>query len=565
MADRGPQLGLIRMEAFSRAAPVAPDPEAPVPALVLARYLFFLTQRPISHSNVHFLRRRIRGLQSLGPLLDGPADDLAVARRVIASLDAANLHRLSERLQILLFPFARAEVPPGYINADAAPPPEFVATAERVLLVLAPAIGIGDEIVTFPLPRRLKRANEHAHVTTLSAYDGLWDAVDGVDRALTYETHAELVAALRGEVSAARADLVILVDFEQADLFRAVARERRIDRYAEISLGARVLAAVDNRARWTFHQSLPPAYLTNVYDGFDELTRRLGLETADDDRAAEPTPREATEPLHVFVSPFSSKYDPSPRYWSALIAALAQENRAREAEFVVDPGPNARTRAFANELARAAAARAAGARASFRAAEPAPLPLRKVVDELERADVVICADSFAAHAAPLHGCTTLVVATRGLENWRAPGDRSFYFDAAAPLMEVVAGMSEVLALAPVPRPAVGAHEERLAEADDALAKAFANGSTIVELCMIWDRFATAREEVVARITEWPPSAATLVHDHPYDVPARRLNGDGAPAPSLEDNLRRFIETQRLEWRKTNLSRYLQVRLSEERR
>ena len=58
---------------------------------------------------------------------------------------------------------------------------------------------------------------------------------------------------------------------------------------------------------------------------------------------------------------------------------------------------------------------------------------------------MICADSFAAHAGPLFGCVTLVLAKSELKDWRVPSEDSFYFDPESPVDEVAATMAGLLA------------------------------------------------------------------------------------------------------------------------
>jgi hypothetical protein len=560
---------------FANAPNASMRPESVLPAVLLSRYLFFLTQRPISRSNTHFVRQRIRGLQSLGPLLDGGQDELLSAgARLLETLGPSNVYEVSERIQQILFPFARAEVPTAYISADAPPPPGFLGACEHILLVLGPAIGIGDEIVTFPLPRWIKRANPGAHLTTLTAYEGLWDGVPGVDRVETYVDHTAIVGAMRGEHDVGDADLVVLVDFENPELHKAVTAEPGIAKYAELSLGARALAAVDNREGWTYHQTLPAGSFRNVYDGFDELARRLGVSPDAADRLDRAAGRSGDGgELRVFVSPFSSKYDPSPRYWSALLATLVPDETARAVRFVLDPGPNRATGSFAAGVARAAAARRPKAGVSFTVAHAdrgGTLSLPGVFAELARAELAVCADSFTAHAAPRMACTTIVVASPGLENWRVPSDRSYYFDAETPLADLVAGMRQILELhgvgaAASVKPPVGDPEARLAAADAELGAAVTDDAGFEALCSAYERFSAARAAVLGRVADWPPAAAALAADHGYDIPARDLNGHRATPAGLEPDLRRFVQDHWLSWRNTNLRKYLHRRLGEVRR
>jgi ADP-heptose:LPS heptosyltransferase len=556
---------------FASSPRVAPTGTTLLPAMLLSRYLFFLTQRPISRSNTHYALQRIHGMQALGPLLaEGGHEQLTTSIRLLQTLDPRNIYEVAERLQLTLLPFACAELPTTYISAEAPPPPDFLRSSNRIVLVLGPAIGIGDEIVVFPLSQWIKRANPDAHVTTLTAYEGLWDGVPGVDRLLTYPDHAALVDTIRGRGEAGTADLVVFVDFEYAELYRAIAAEAEVARYVELSLGARILTAVDNRASWTYHQTLSAAYFRNVYDGFDELARRLGVAPDPADRVEPDAGRVHDGELRVFVSPFSSKYEPSARYWSTLLASLIPDGARRAVQFVLDVGPNATTQRWAAGVARAAAARTQQPTVTHTLAavdEARRFSLPAVFAELRRADVAVCADSFVAHAAPRLGCSTLVVASPGLENWRVPSGHSYYFDADRPLGDVVSAMRQILDLhgirsAATTRPDVGGAERSLAEADNELGRAVSNGADGAELCRAYQDFTAAHAKVIARVAEWPPAAAPLADDYAYDLPTRSLNDNGAVAAGLEADQRRFVQNQWLVWRNTNLRKYIDWRLQE---
>jgi transcription termination factor Rho len=220
------------------------DDEMVLSAVLLSRYLFFLTRRPISASNSHYLQRRVRGLRSLGSRF-ADLDDPAAVRieRLLRTLNPGNAREVAERIQLTLAPFARTELPTSYVTSDGPVPGAFWEGARRVLVVLAPAIGIGDEIITFPLPSWLKAAGRATEVTVMTAYDGLWDRVAAVDRIVVYDTHSEIVDAISGDGDLERFDVVMVVDFENPDLHEAVALHPGIGRYVEVSLGAQVASA----------------------------------------------------------------------------------------------------------------------------------------------------------------------------------------------------------------------------------------------------------------------------------------------------------------------------------
>jgi hypothetical protein len=113
---------------------------------------------------------------------------------------------------------------------------------------------------------------------------------------------------------------------------------------------------------------------------------------------------------------------------------------------VLDGGKNLSTERFASALARSAQALVSrGVQVEVAAPDGGKaLTLGGVFDQLQASHAVVCADSFASHAAPLFGCNALVVMRSGVENWRAPFPGSFYFDGSAPARAVGTRMRELL-------------------------------------------------------------------------------------------------------------------------
>jgi hypothetical protein len=548
-----------------------PIPEAALPALLLSRYLFFLSHRPISSSNGHYLQQRIHSLQSLAPALDeigSPA--VASGAALLRGMNPGNVQEIAERLQLKLLPLARTSVPPAYIVADTPPAAEFIRGAGTILLVLGPAIGIGDEIVCFRLPAWIKSANPSAEITVLTAYDGLWDRVSDVDRVACYHDHGGLLAALRGKHELGEFDLVMLVDFENPELYQVMPAEAGITRYVELSVGARTLTAVDNRNGWIYRplQGLNH-YYANYYDTLSRMAAALGLRDNGSDRFDSVTSRRAKpddDELVVYVSPFTSKYDPSLRYWSRLLSTPVPEP-PRPVRFVLDPGINLSTSRFTAQLAKSAAASRGSGDVEFTVAEPdgrRGLTLRGAFTQLDRSHVALCADSFTAHAAPLMGCTTLVLAVAGLENWRVPYPRSFYFDGHAGVDGTVDGLRQILAhhgavRSPEQhRPPFGAAEEELISLGHAQYRSLAGDADAAEVCAVYARLACARDAVLRRVPQWPAGARALLRDHTYEFPEAPLDPD-LPAP-LRRSLVRHVEDQWLRWRNTNLCKYLDLAL-----
>jgi len=549
-----------------------------LPVSLLTRYVLFLTRRPISASNPHYLGRRLEGLRTLSePLARADVPLLTEAVRQLETMTPANFYRLAEQLQATLLPLAPAitELPRDYVVSGSSPRPELLGGARRLLLIAAPAIGIGDELILFPLPGWLRAANPGVEITVMSAYGGLWDRVGGVDHRLTYRTHRELLDAIRGEGPAGCHDVVVLADFERPDLHPAICAERPVDCYVELSLGGRSGVLVDGQHRWLHRARGPLPYASNFYFGLPHLAEWLGLDAGlgDGHRAAV---RRTAEPpgdrLRVYVNAFTSKYDPSAVYWSRLLSALLQGRRARPVEVVVDPGTNAQTQAFAHSLVRSTSARTAPG-VTFEVARPAEgtsMSFEDVFAQMERAHVTICTDSFPAHAAPLFGCATLVIADVGLENWRVPFRPVYYLSPQADVDSVAAAMGQVLRRfesghRDEPLPLDDVAPERELQAAARRLRALFDDERCLDggfgpLVEAYRDFSRSYRTVVERIADWPPEFGELFGDVDYlealDLPA---GGDGVP-PALRGDLAFHLRDRWQWWQNTNLCKYLDMAL-----
>ncbi len=546
-----------------------------LPVSLLARYLFFLTRRPISASNTHYLQSRIDGLKGLGEMLAGvETPGVAAGLGHLRAMNPANFHRLSEGLHYVLLPLAHAatRVPAGVVVADSPPRADFIVTADRILLLMGPAIGVGDECVFFPLPRALRKTNPTASIAVLSAYKGLWDRVLDVDEHLHYGDYRTIVDALRGAAPSGKADLVIMADFERPDLYQAVCVEPEVQRYLEVSMGAQSAVAVDNRHHWLHRAARPAPYEANFYAGLDYLWRWLGLA----ERPAESATfmRRAIAPpadhLRLYINPFTSKQDPSQAYWSRLIGSLFPAPPSTRVIVAVDPGPNGVTRRFAANLVRTAAARTPfGVMLEVAGADgETPAGFEGVFARLERAHVAICADSFVAHAAPLFDCTTMVVASRGLENWRVPHRSSYYFSAEDDLDRVAAGMRRVMGrvLPFGPPPPLSMEESRLDETTRTLQDLFAREARgAVDSDGLTCAYGALREAFdaasVGRQSDGPEhDAGSLFDDVDYTALLRPLGENAADIPAaLQADLARYLRDGWTRWQNSNRRKDLRAR------
>ena len=534
-----------------------------IPLTLLASYLFFLLRRPVSSSNRHYLTRRLRGLQSLAGALEAEGgEDLGPLVSTLRRLTPANFSRAAGPLQLQLAAAQRVLLaPPPLVVSHRPPPPWPIPAAGRVLIVFGPAIGIGDEIILFPLPAAIRAMYPQPEIVVMSGYQGLWDRVQAVDRCTYYKTHSELAEALRG-TSLGTFDAVIVADFEKPGLTPAICSRPSMRSYVEISLGAQCAIFADTRSGHIHAASMPMEARTNYYEVSEWLLDWLGIPVEPSRRYSGIVERKPKDsgPFRIFVSPFTSKYEPSLLYWSKIIASLKSLPHLRDVEFVLDAGASFATERFASSLLRSADARNGG-RVRFRiGADPGSrtLSLTGALGEMEHSDVVICADSFAAHAGPLFGCTTLVIARPGLENWRTPFDRSFYFDSEQSLDEIqraIAGILQELLERDRPRASLPSVAVEMLRATHHLKCVLANDISIAAPALNgnYDTFKTAWDALSRILPEGAACPPGLLGDANYRRSWPEIEG-GAPGDPGE--LVQHLRIELARWENTNVRKFL---------
>jgi len=436
-----------------------------LPVLLLKNYLHYLSRRPISASNVHFKTGRIASLQSLAPLLL-EADDADVRRaaRMLRTLTPESMTRLAPEIQRMIHPWKEQALPRWVVVTGDGPDDEFFHGIRNALMVLGQGIGIGDEIMTFPLAGCLRRRMDpDAHLHVLSSYRELWRDVEGVDSDGLYGGLLEVVETIRS----GQYDMVAVVDFERPGLASAMCLESGASRYVEMAMGSREMSALDGRRGWQGQLAQPKAYFTNLYHNMQRIRRWFGDEgTGTGLRRAAGSAPAASDPsdpldaldsvdrrgreLTIYVSPFTSKEDPSERYWSQLLHGMLPEELGpgERVKLWIDSGANPATRAFAQSLAGTVQ----GLVYDGVTCEPVAslglggslLSLADAMRRIEQADMVVTADSFPAHAGQLYGKLTFVLARDGVENWRSPARGNFYVRASAPLERIGAQLRMLL-------------------------------------------------------------------------------------------------------------------------
>jgi ADP-heptose:LPS heptosyltransferase len=452
------------------------------------------------------------------------------------------------------------------------PEREWLRGARRVRLVLGPGIGLGDETLLRGLPAGLRALAPDADVEIRSARPELWHDA-GMTGAARYADALELLDLLRGD----DCDAVVLADFEKPALAAALTRQPRPPTYIELALGARAVCAFDARARRLHERPLPGGEPEDYYRFTRQALRFLGAAPEVNSGAAfergAPAPRApglgviapeagaASERVLLVASPFTSKYEPDASAWSALLAALVTPATAPRVRLWIEPGPNLASARWAAELARSVLARAAPglecALAPLGNARTLDLP--GVLRLLRQADVVVCADTFAAHAAPQAGCATLVVAGDELRAWRVPHAPAFYFpDRAAP-RDLGGAMRRVLAALDPRLGDPGAHAHTHAargarRATRALLETLQAAGA--DLVAAYERCGAELRALAAEVErDWPGDTALLLADRDYADLLPPLPGARA-CPGPRDELAEHIERLLDPWDNSNLAKFL---------
>lgn len=543
------------------------DPDLELPLTFLRRYLFYLNRRPVSTSNSQFLSKRLAGLKSLTNIFEGRSDPaLDRIRAVLNALTEANLFQLAPVAEEDLRTLVSTKVPRDLVCSTCPPSPHFLRDARRTLLAFGPGIGIGDEIICYPISSCLRGLG--SDITVLSGYEGLWNHVPGVTGVRTYHSSREFIEQIRTGGGEGGWDLAIMVDFENPALWPAISRETAVHRYAEIAMGVRSVTALD-RGRSQLHR-MPDCdpYFQNYYDCLNHIMSWLGASDLRSHRQAQLRP-ESHPNRHEFVvlvSPFTSKFNASQRYWGKLLASVAAIDTDVTVRFRIETGPNQATEAFAMELAKVAAASAPpGVSFDLAPSKGRNASLTEFFDCLKQADAVIAADSFLAHAAPAFRVPAMIIGRDGVENWRVPDANNFYFRMGDAIPDVALTVRELIreligAASPDVRPLHRVRPEcrDLQRASDRLAGAlFSADQNLLRIREDWTACHHAYCRVAAELKHWPACFDAMLNDKAYE----HLMG---PWPEVHDDrdidsepaLLLHLQDRFQNWNNSNLRKYL---------
>ena len=538
------------------------DSDLELPLTFLRRYLFYLHGRPISSSNSQFRSKRLEGLKSLVSVFkDRSQPTLDRICVVLNALTEANLLQLAAVVEEDLRTLLPIPPPRDVISSSSSPSPHFIRNARKTMLAFGPGIGIGDEIICFPIASRLQGLG--SEITVLTGYEGLWNPVTGVADIKTYHSSREFIEQIRGGW-----DLVMMIDFENPGLWPAISREISVDRYAEISLGVRSATAFDRRASRLHRMPSLDPYFQNFYYSLDHIMDWLGAPDTRNFRQAlvRSAARANPHDFVILVSPFTSEFNASLRYWGGLLKSVAPTDVGVTVRFQIETGSNHTTEAFAIELAKIAAASApAGVHFELVNANGRSASLREIFECLERADMVLAADSFLAHAAPAFGVPATIIARDGVENWRVPDSSNFYFkmrDSISAVALSIRALIRELTLADSPDvPSVQRQRpecQALQRASDQVAGSlFSANPNLEHIREDWIACHQAYCRVAGELRFWPTYFDSMLNDELYEhLIGPWPEAQAGDSAGWEEALLFHLQHRFQEWHNSNLQKYL---------
>jgi hypothetical protein len=234
--------------------------------------------------------------------------------------------------------------------------------------------------------------------------------------------------------------------------------------------------------------------------------------------------------------------------------------------FKIETGSNHATEAFALELAKIAGASApAGVHFELVSATGRSTSLDEIFECLEQSDMVLAADSFLAHAAPVFGVPATIVARDGVENWRVPDANNFYFSMQDPIPAVASSIRELirdltLFDSPDARSVQRKRPEcqKLRRASDQVAQSlFSENQNLASVRDDWTACHQAYCRVSSELRNWPACFDAMLNDELYEHligpwPETHNDNNVASEPAFLLHLQNRFH----EWHNSNLQKYL---------
>ncbi len=328
-------------------------------------------------------------------------------------------------------------------------------------------------------------------------------------------------------------------------------------------MGGRSLSVLDNEKREVFRIAPLEPYFNNFYDCLGQMMLWLGVAKGLPARnqifQEDAQQHEVTADFRIAVSPFTSKEDPSERYWSQLLTQMLPAEISRRVRIVIDTGASPESEAFATALSRSTRM-SSHPNVLCRVAQchtSRNVSLADIVCCFRDADMVITADSFPAHAAPLFGRLTFVIARAGAKNWRVPCPTNFYLPAEATAAEIAGTIRMLLReyaadtrTTSMFTPRESRECRSLRESSSNLGRALGSGASWEDLQDLWELFSNGYADVLKVIHSWPEQYSVLLSDHNYQ-------SLWAPFPNRDTpQSRNHVASRFNDWLNSNLQKYL---------
>lgn len=414
-----------------------------------------LATRAFSEGNREYLELMIDAAQRLvralaeaprSPFL--PRSKVAALVSMIGAQEPANSAETARRavpiLSELRGRYGAAHASTLYMRG---PLPPLPADYSRIAVYFGAAMGLGDQITFFQFLLPLLGRCRRARTTVYTLYPGLWPRLlPGVEEVGFRDDPLRAFVELNRPTAEGGRELVVCADFEVFNLHRHVIAQRPERDILELSLGRMSAWLNGGDSPWIRVESFSSG-TDNNYGFMQLLTARL---VPGDEpplwRPVPPNPKEAPgsprraagrrardpqEPRTILVNPFTSKKLPfTPYLWEVGIHDVRARLRSRVPfEVVVYPGVERSTHDFAAEICARLSRGAAPIPARLLTASGEPLTplnaLAAVVEEAERVDLCVTADTFTAHLVPMFEVPTVVLAYSHFQKFWVPCRWSF--------------------------------------------------------------------------------------------------------------------------------------------
>jgi ADP-heptose:LPS heptosyltransferase len=561
-------------EPWRREGALARGPEARrflISLLVTSRY--HLTSRPMSYSNADWFRRLARqcdrllahlreegwaaleppveaGLAGLDPMNDG-------IETWLVDPEARRAARRAWRVQYHTC-FAGLSQPWSRLAPDEALTLARWPTPRRILVTVGPNIGIGDQLILFPLVQALRARFPAALIESLSSHASLWELCPAVDRAV--QAADDLLAipvAARDLLAQERDALVVFTEFASAPFYRNLEVVPGFDRFVYVDSGARCGRLVDQRRGAVRELEGDPEQ--SIFEFCGAARHWLGLAAAGEPygAAAAARWRPLRAPRVVYLNPFSSKDHAriSPLWWSRVLAEAAAGGPIAATIFA---GTNEECRRFARAIA--AGLGGSGCTAALHGERAVP-SVGETITAAMHSDAVLGLDTFTGHLPMLCATRAVVVFFDGRggswDGWRSP--HAGVLDACVTDEPEAVGRLLRRLLFPPP-PEVRRAAGRLHRLTRWLERQIgAPRRPPVRVDDLLVRIDALRRALAAWGRADPALAATFADAPPVlgESLERVLRGM-SPATRLDEPLRRHLLVPLRLWRQSNLCRYARL-------